>query len=150
MDRFVLFFLRLIMITVGFIVASLAAGIALALLTRIVTPPEATELSNAGFDRWLIVATITFSSLTGYVAFIPAMIVILYGEFTSRRDWLFYALAGGLIAAFAPLILTLLRGTGQPVDLEFLAMSLAAGMIGGLAYWLVSGRKAGNWLPGNR
>ena len=147
MDRFALFFMRLVMITVGFILASIAAGVALAFLTQIITPQEAAELSGPGRNRWLFVATIAFSSLTGSIAFFPAMAVILYGEFTRRTDWLYYAVAGGLIAVVAPMFITLIRSSGRPTDIEFMAMSLAAGMIGGLAYWLVSGRKAGNWLP---
>lgn len=150
MDRFVLFFMRLVMITVGFILASIAAGVALAFLTQIITPREAAELSGPGSNGWLFVAAVAFSSVTGAVAFFPAMAVIFYGEFTRRRDWLYYAIAGGLIAVFAPILITLIRSSGRPSDIEFMAMSLAAGMIGGLAYWLVSGRNAGNWLPSPR
>ncbi|MEX3011750.1 hypothetical protein [Hoeflea sp. TYP-13] len=150
MDRFLLFFIRLIMITIGFVAASLAAGIALAFLTRIITPPEAAQLSDAGLGAGLVIAAFAFSSMTGYVAFFPAMIIILYSEFTRRRDWLFYALTGGAIAAIAPLIITVIRSTGRPTDFEFLFMSIATGMIGGLAYWLVAGRSAGNWLPVQR
>ena len=150
MDRFALFFMRLVMITIGFVAGALAAGIALAFLTRIITPPEAAELSRAGFDRWMIVATIVFSSWTGYIAFFPAMFVILFSEFTSRRDWLFFTVAGGLIAVYAPLVITLVWGSNRQSETEFLTMSLASGMIGGLAYWLVSGRNAGNWLPNRR
>lgn len=150
MDRFGLFFIRLVMITIGFIAASIAAGVSLAFLTRVITPQEAGELSGAGFDGWMVVATIMFASWTGYVAFFPGMAVIFYGEFTRRRDWLYYAVAGGLIAILAPLFITFVWGDSRPSESEFLVMSLAAGMIGGLAYWLVSGRNAGNWLPSQR
>lgn len=150
MDRFGLFFIRLVMITVGFVAASIAAGVSLAFLTRVITPQEAGELSGAGFRDWMIVAAIAFSSWAGYVAFFPGMAVILYGEFTRRRDWLYYAVAGGVIAVAVPLFITLVGGENRPLETEFLAMSLAAGMIGGLAYWLVSGRNAGSWLPGER
>ena len=148
MDRFGLFFIRLVMITVGYVAASVAAGVSLAFLTRFITPQEAGELAGAGFRDWMIVAVIAFSSWAGYVAFFPGMAVILFGEFTRRRDWLYYAVAGGVIAVAAPFFITLVWGENRSSETEFLAMSLASGMIGGLAYWLVSGRNAGNWLPG--
>lgn len=147
MDRFGLFFIRLVMITVGFIAASIAAGVCLAFLTRFITPREAGELTGAGLGSWMVVATIMFSSWTGYVAFFPGMAVILFGEFTRRRDWLYYAIAGGLIAILVPLFIVFFGSDSRPSETEFLVMSLAAGMIGGLVYWLVSGRNAGNWLP---
>lgn len=135
------------MITIGFIAASIAAGISLVFLTRMVTPPEAAQISDAGFGGWIIGATILFSSLAGYVAFFPAIVIILYSEFTARRGWLFYALAGGAIAAVVPLALTVFQGSGEPSETPFLAMGIATGMIGGLTYWIVAGRNAGNWLP---
>lgn len=150
MDRFGLLLIRLVMITLGFIAASIAAGVSLAFLTRYITPQEAGELSGSEFGGWMIVATLMFSSWTGFIAFFPGMAVIFYGEFTRRRDWLYYAIAGGLIAVVAPLFIAYVWGTGPPSQSEFVLMSLAAGMIGGLAYWLVSGRNAGSWLPSER
>ena len=48
MDRFTRLFLRLVLITAGFIAASLVAGTALALLTHIVTLEEVRQISDAG------------------------------------------------------------------------------------------------------
>lgn len=150
MDRFGLLLIRLVMITIGFIAASIAAGVSLAFLTRMITPQEAAELSGSDFSGWMIIATLMFSSWTGFIAFFPGMAVIFYGEFTRRRDWLYYAVAGGLIAVVAPLFIAYVWGAGPRSKSEFVLMSLAAGMIGGLAYWLVSGRNAGSWLPSER
>lgn len=135
------------MITVGFVAASIVAGVALALLTKFITLQEAGNLSEAGIDFGLVIGALALASLVGYVAFFPALLVIFYAEITKRRDWLFYALAGGIIAAFAPfLIAVILQPAGQsPFDFAF--MTTASGMIGGIVYWLFAGRSAGNWLP---
>ncbi|WP_136658127.1 hypothetical protein [Nitratireductor sp. XY-223] len=144
------FLVRLCVITAGFIVAATVAGTSLALLTRLLTLKEAAQISDAGLGAGLVVAVIAFASLAGYAAFIPSVVVILYSEFARRRDWLFYALCGGAIAAIAPLVVALAGSGARTGGYEFLFMSLAAGMLGGIAYWLVAGRKAGNWLPDQR
>lgn len=150
MDRLALFLIRLSMITLGFVAASITAGIALALLTRFITLQEAGQLSNAGFDFGLVVGALGFASLVGYVAFVPALLVIFYAEVTKRRDWLFYALAGGIIAAVAPFLVAVILQPADHAQLEFALMTTAAGMIGGIVYWLFAGRSAGHWLPSAR
>ncbi|MDA4845511.1 hypothetical protein [Hoeflea poritis] len=147
MDRYIGFIIRLCAITAGFIAAAIVAGTSLALLTRIVTIQEAGQISDAGFGAGLAVAAFALASLTGYVAFIPSVVIILYSEFARRRDWLFYALCGGAIAAVAPLIMILIDSGTRTGGSQFFFMSIAAGMLGGIAYWMVAGRKAGNWLP---
>lgn len=150
MDRYIGFLIRLCVITAGFIAAAIVAGTSLAFLTRIVTIQEAGQISDAGLGAGLVVAAFAFASLTGYVAFIPSVVIILYSEFTRRRDWLFYALCGGAIAAIAPLIIVLVRSGTRTGGYEFFFMNIAAGMLGGIAYWMVAGRNAGNWLPDER
>ena len=122
----------------------------LALLTKFITPQQAGHLADSGFDYGLVVGAMVLASLAGYVAFVPAMAVIFYAEVAKRRDWLFYALAGGIIAAIAPLIVTFMIGPDHRTPVDFTLMSLAAGMIGGIAYWAIAGRGAGNWLPSAR
>ena len=114
MDRYALFFIRMVMITLGFAAGAVAAGVSLALLTKFITPQEAGHLADLGFDFDLVVGAVALASLAGYVAFVPAMEVIFYAEVAKRRDWLFYALAGGIIAAIAPLIVTFMIGPGPP------------------------------------
>ena len=45
------------------------------------------------------VFSIPFVALfVAYFAFIPAVVAIVLGEILGKRDWLFYALAGGVVA----------------------------------------------------
>ena len=97
MDRYALFFIRMLMITLGFAASAIAAGVSLALLTKFITPHEAGHIADSGFNFGLVVGAVALASLAGYIAFVPAMLVIFYAEVTRRRDWLFYALAGGII-----------------------------------------------------
>lgn len=92
-------------------------------------------------------------------AFFPAAIFIGISEIAGWRDWLAYAAAG---AAVAILVTAAGRyGIDGTVFIEppgparpreglsggpgALAETVAAGLVGGIAYWLVAGRGAGNW-----
>lgn len=103
-----------------------------------------------------------------YFAFIPSLPVLALAEILGRRDWLFYALGGGVIAfavlgyfwratAGSEIVTATLASSGASSvtssGVESSAVSnpalallfIAAGMFGGIAYWLVAGRTAGNW-----
>jgi hypothetical protein len=82
-----------------------------------------------------------------YFAFMPAAVVILISEILSRRDWLFYALSGAVVAA------VFLGFVHQNVDSDLtepgaIAAVIGCGMVGGIFYWLSAGRWAGSWWPG--
>lgn len=108
----------------------------------------------------LVLSLIVGALFTAYFAFIPSLPVVFVAEMLGRRDWLFYALGGVLIAAAALGTLKLASdpiasGLGlsqDPAVIDpvltnptFLAFVAASGIVGGIAYWLVAGRLAGNW-----
>lgn len=125
-------------------------------------------LGSAGFtadEAPLVVAgsfifSIPFVALfVAYFAFLPSLAVIIAAELLARRDWLFHALAGGLVGA---IIVAMFWGAATPVPgLElppgevpmdetlasprFIGLMVGAGIVAGLAYWLVAGRFSGNW-----
>ncbi len=92
-----------------------------------------------------MVFTIPFTALfVAYFAFVPAVVVMLLAELLGKRDWLFYALAGGFVA------LVFIGFAYQAGDGGFayrdplLPVSIVgSGLIGGIAYWFVTGRFAG-------
>lgn len=147
MDRFISYLIRLVMITIGFIAAAMTAGVLIAFMTKVITPSEVGQLSDTGFDAGLIILAMALASIAGYVAFFPAMLIIIFSELSQRRSWLYYAICGGVTAALTPLIITLFKDSERQSDYETFAMTVAAGMIAGIVYWLVAGRNAGNWLP---
>ncbi|MFC5386929.1 hypothetical protein ACFPLB_13260 [Aquamicrobium segne] len=76
--------------------------------------------------------------------FWPSVAAIIIAEFTGKRDWLFYALAGGFVAlAFAGLFYRGAEGAAETHDMALLLAMVGSGVVGGLAYWLV----AGMWTP---
>lgn len=137
----------------GFVVAALAASAFIHVMF----------LGAAGFgagEAPLLLTGSVFSVpfvalFVAYFAFLPTLPVILLGEVLARRDWLFYAL-GGVFVGLA--IAALFWGAALPIvddpdagaepiyrDASFLALLVAAGVVGGLAYWLVAGRQSGAW-----
>jgi hypothetical protein len=158
LSRIALILVRFAVIIAGYICAALAASAVLHLAW----------IGAAGFDpdeaAWLVAGSIAFSIpfvalFIGYFAFLPAMVAIGITEFARWQDWLTYALAGGAIAI---VVMSMFWGRrpgdlsldveGMPPmraerldDPQVIAALLAAGLVGGIAYWVVAGRGAGKW-----
>ena len=111
--------------------------------------PEETRLvATSSF-----VFSIPFVALfVAYFAFIPSAFAIGIGEIASKRDWLFYALAGAVVA----LVIIGFSRSGEGAafaeiaDLNFALAVIGSGMCGGIGYWLVAGRTAGSWRQPRR
>lgn len=79
------------------------------------------------------------ASWIGAAAFLPAVLVVLVTEIGRIRSPIAHLLAGGLIGGAGAM------GYGglAPADERAALLLLAAGFVGGFAYWLVAGRTAG-------
>jgi hypothetical protein len=82
-----------------------------------------------------------------YFAFLPSVPAILLSEVLGWRDWLHYALAGALIAliVIAFFIQASPDSNDAVRDARFWAAMIGGGISGGMVYWVVAGRLAGNW-----
>ena len=95
-----------------------------------------------------IVFSIPFVALfVAYFAFVPAIPAILLAEILGKRDWLYYAISGAVVGWSSSVFI---RSAAENWDGDSLGVSLGlaligSGMCGGIAYWLVAGRLAGNW-----
>jgi len=145
MNRLVAYIVRFAVILFGYAVASLAASAFLNVLFLAslgYTPEHAQPVATAS-----LYFSIPFVALfVAYFGFMPALIVIVVAEILGRRDWLFYALGGAVVAA---VFLGLADHTG---DATFAVTGTGAimaviggGMVGGIFYWLSAGRRAGSW-----
>ena len=158
MSRVALILVRFAVIIAGYVCAALAASavLHLALIGAARLEPEQAP--------WLLVGSMAFSIpfvalFIGYYAFLPALVAIGITEFARWQDWLTYALAGGAIAI---VVMSMFWGRrpgdlaldveGMPPmraerldDPQVIAALLAAGLVGGIAYWVVAGRGAGRW-----
>ncbi len=98
MSRLIAYLVRFAVILFGYAVASLAASAFLNILFLAslgYMPEHAHPTATAS-----LYFSIPFVALfVAYFAFMPAAIVILLAEILGRRDWLFYALAGAVVAA---------------------------------------------------
>ena len=145
MRRLIAYLIRFAVILVGYIVGSLAASAFLNILFLAhlgYTPeyPEPTASASLYFS-------VPFVALfAAYFAFMPAAIIILVAEVLGRRDWLFYALGGAVVAG---IFLGFAHETGDAnFDVTATNARLAvigSGMVGGIFYWLSAGRWAGSW-----
>jgi len=126
----------LFVIPFGFIAACLAAGFFVA----------AAAYGIGELDRdtaiWpAIIGVIAAPMIGGFVA-LPALILIALAELLSWRSVLAYLVAGGAAGLSAYLLADNTAGAIGDTDAQ---LSMTAGIVGGLAYWLVAGRSAGGY-----
>ncbi|WP_419695236.1 hypothetical protein ACN2CC_00480 [Mesorhizobium muleiense] len=150
MTRLVAYFIRFTIILIGYGVAALAASAFLNVMFLAslgYTPEHVQPAATAS-----LYFSIPFVALfVAYFAFMPAAVAILVSEILGRRDWLFYALAGAVVAA------VFLGFAHQTADANFeitdpraVAAVIGSGMVGGIFYWLSAGRSAGSWRQAGR
>lgn len=136
----------------GYLVAVLVAGIVT--VAFIVTPSEllatpqglVTERMTSTAILGLVAAT--HSAMFGGLT-LMAPLTIALGEWQRIRSFLYYALIGMAIALVGFFVQYWSEATGQPtiVNPYALVAMLTAGFAGGLAYWLIAGRRAGGYSP---
>ena len=140
MNRFVSHLIRFMLITAAFIVAILAASLFMLLLFwggMLRGDPETERLISLAVGLSLPVVF----AFAGYYAFAPAIVFAILAEITARRSWLFHSVGGMAVAMIALAIRSDM--TMRP---GILMIVLAAGAVGGTAYWLIAGRSAGKHL----
>lgn len=139
--------IRFIVILIAFVAAVLAASLFLAILIAGGFQPQS-EQEMMGLSAGMIVAVPVMSTLFGYYSFLPAMVLVCISEILGRRDWLFHALGGALVALLV-MIWLWSRESGAALDSGIAAAAAAAGIVGGWTYWLIAGRRAGWPRPGS-
>ncbi len=137
--------LRISVVILGYVLACLAASLVLTIGT--LTPDWAglTSLGLPSATVWLVVAV--GAAIIGTVAMPPTLLVIALAEGFAWRSVILYAALGGLLALALCYGVDFAGTVGEPDstlarEREVLA---AAGIAGGLVYWLFAGRGAGSW-----
>lgn len=144
MSRFLLYLGKFAHMVLGYLAASLAASAFLNVIFLGAAGLMAADVP-ADVTTGSLVFTIPFTALfVAYFAFVPAVVVMLLAELLGKRDWLFYALAGGFVG------LIFIGFAYQDGEFGFanrdplLPLSIiGSGLVGGIAYWFVTGRFAG-------
>ena len=141
---------RIIVILFAVMVASLAAGIAVAVG---LWGPQWHGLSGDVGERFVFWGTAFFAStITGSLALLPAAILIALAEAFKIRSLLVHLAAGAAMLALVYVSSGLAPASYEesidrpppPVSHET-ELAAAAGAVFGLAYWLLAGRNAGRW-----
>lgn len=142
MSGFFAYFLRFFLILIGYACAALGASAFIHLL--LVGLFELTSEEFAFISGGFFVSVPIVALFVSYFAFFPAMIAIAIAEVAVRRDWLFFAIAGGVVGVAAVYIRGLTLWTDEGLSQPMLAIgACAAGIAGGLCYWLVAGSSSG-------
>ncbi|ETR77930.1 hypothetical protein X566_09875 [Afipia sp. P52-10] len=137
---------RLIVICVAFLAASLAAGCVIVLA---VMYPEWSSLDLGPMDRDALSVVIGFGFIfvSGF-ALLPALVMALVTEAFSIRSILFYAIGGALFGLGVYLAFTQYDPSSMTfvgIERRELEVMTGAGIVAGLVYWLIAGRRAGAW-----
>ena len=138
---------RILVIVFALIVAIMAAGITLAIG---IIAPDWAGVDSDPFERIsFFIVSFFATSFVGAVAIFPALVVIVISEAARLRNFIYYGVGGalvGLASYYGSDVSMRLENTTDvaPVG-NSLQLAAAAGIIGGLAYWLVAGRNAGRW-----
>ena len=138
---------RIIVILVALILAMMAAGITLAI--GIIAPDWAGIDSDPVERLSFFIVSFFATSFVGAVAILPAAVLIVISEAARLRSFLFYGVGGALVGLASyygsDISVRLENTTDVPPVANALQLAAAAGIIGGLVYWLVAGRNAGRW-----
>lgn len=137
--------IRIIVIAFAFLVASFVAGM---IIVIAVLFPDVSDVRLGINDGSLaIIATVGFVFVSGF-ALLPALVAVLITEGFAIRSVLFYAASGAVVGAVCYLGMADFRfdtmNFSGLVRREMEVMT-GTGIVAGLIYWLIAGRKAGSW-----
>ncbi|HTQ84382.1 MAG TPA: hypothetical protein VMI47_14070 [Pseudolabrys sp.] len=138
---------RIVVIFFALIVAIMIAGVVLAIG---IVAPDWPGLDSDPVERMMFFAVSFFAtSYIGGTAFVPALLLILLAEIARMRSIIYFGVAGavvGLTSYYGSDVEFRLENTTDVVPVNHpLQLAAAAGIVGGLAYWLIAGRSAGRW-----
>jgi hypothetical protein len=150
MDVLIRLLLRFILVPLGAAVALVAAAAVImiahrnALLALLDAGPQAQQdYFIALLFRGPLLALLL--SIWAFYMLVPAAIGVLISEALAIRSWPFHAANGGLSAWLGWALTQDIRD-----EYRFLTeprILIAAGLLAGLSYWIVSGWTAGFWKP---
>ena len=135
---------RIILVPLGFILASLAAMIILFTLgmERVTQSVHKREIDADSITAMFDLAQQTIMLFSTFTV-VPAILLVIIGEVARIRSSLYYILGGGAVLAAWPFLSRLGTISQDPSQLGVVWQVFAtAGFAGGFVYWLIAGRRA--------
>ena len=150
MDVLIRLLLRFILVPLGAAMALVAAAVVILIAHRnaLVALLDANPQAQQDYFIALLFGGPLLAlllSIWAFYTFVPAAIGVLISEALAIRSWMFHAANGALSAWLGWALTQDLRD-----EYQFLTeprILIAAGLLAGLAYWIVSGWTAGFWKP---
>ena len=141
---------RIIVIVFAVIIASMAAGVAIAIG---ILGPQWHSMSGDTVERVFFWGTAFVGATgTGAVSILPIAILVVLAETFKIRSLALNMLGGAAMlllayygAGFAPPSYEESIDHAPPIVSHDLEIAAAAGAVFGLVYWLIAGRNAGRW-----
>jgi len=138
---------RIMMMIVGYILACVAASLVLTIGTL---TPEWEDLNQLSMSpalqsvaMWSVVAI--GAAIIFAIAMLPTLLIIALAEGFALRSIVVYGVIGGALALATAYGLDFGGYMITPDIAREREVFAAAGIAGGLVYWLFAGRKAGSW-----
>ena len=135
---------RIILVPLGFILASLAAMFVLVTLgmERVTQSVHRRDIDADSVTAMFDLAQQTVALFSTFTV-IPAILLVIVGEIARIRSSLYYILGGGAVLAAWPLLSRMSAAAQDPMQLGVVWTVFAtAGFTGGFIYWLIAGRRA--------
>jgi hypothetical protein len=134
---------RLLLVPLGFVMASLAAAFILITLgqERLVIALRGQSITETGIDAMFDLLKVVLSLLT-MKTLIPAILLVIVGEVARIRNYAFYIVGGGLALVAVPVLAQLGQGSSIALAPVIWQVFATAGFAAGFVYWLVAGRRA--------
>lgn len=147
MDSFFRLILRVLLVPTAIIIAATAQAIIVlfgqwrlgVVVQSAIVDPSGLEtfaaILNAGLQTTVLLALLWTLGAVG----------ILFSEAFAVRSWMFHVANGAVCAFLGTQLFPTLLDEPAPLDDPFYVV--AAGLAGGLVYWLIAGWGAGFWKP---
>ena len=152
METLARFLLRLLLVPLGAAVA-ISAAMAVMLIAHWNEIAALAEADSDAQGAWVIAVVLAgpvlafLLSVTTALAMLPAALGVLIAEALAIRSWIYHAANGGLSAWIGWSLMNDVHDVQRYRFVTDPRTMVAAGLAGGLAYWLVAGWTAGFWKP---
>jgi hypothetical protein len=133
---------RIVVMVLAYVLACATTSIVLAVGTFTLQWNDLSLPSPETFVLWTGIA-VTAAFITIF-AMLPTLLVLVLAEWLAWRSILIYAALGGMLALILVYGLDFAAYVGS-VFVREREVVAAAGIAGGLVYWLFAGRGAGAW-----